>query len=312
MQEVSRIIQGGQPRDIKDRKSRALLQTSVNRIHTGEDLALKFAAEIAAFPNVWEWIRARIRVGNFEDINVGDFVEFTAGGNTIVSEVAGINTYTRYGWPSEHEVGNHIDFISRDLWPEPVQWNLVDYNNGLASMPSPYLVSNVYALLNSLQTNVPNGTGANPATVGVDYRTTGILALLPAALRNVIVPKVAIIERRHTAGILLLEDNSWGWYDLGQLWLPSEVEICGTNMWSTTITQHNGRSSSGFVQYPIFAGSMKRIKGAGHNGGRAGWWLCTVAGGWSTRVAIVTGVGAPDTTFATRTGIYVPICFRIA
>ena len=311
MQEVSRIIQGGQPRDIKDRKSRALLQTSVNRIHTGEDLALKFAAEIAAFPNVWEWIRARIRGGNFEDINVGDFIEFTAGGNTVVSEVAGINTYHEYG---DTAVPNHIDFISRDLWPEPVQWNLVDYNNGLASMPNPYLVSNVHAFLNSLQMAVPNGTGADPATTTVDYRNSGIFSLLPAALQNVIVPKVALTERRYTAGVLLVDSNSWDWRTLGNLWLPSEMEVYGCGMFGSaqnTATGSQGVAQGGYQQYPIFATNMKRVKGVGDGGPRSSWYLCSVGGGLSTIACHVSGSGHAGRWNAS-TAIRAPICFRIA
>ena len=312
MREISSIIQGGSEWDIRDRVSRTLSDSALNRIINGDNLAAKFAAEIAGFSSVWAWIQNRIRTGNFEDINVGDFISFTAGGNTVLAEVAGINTYTRYGSPVESEVGNHIDFISRDCWPDTIQWNLVNYNNGLASMPSPYLVSNVHAFINSLQMAVPNGTGADPATTTVDYRNSGIFALLPAALQNVIVSKVTVLERRYAAGILLTNSNSGDWREIGPLWIPSEIEVYGTTMWGGTEGQNQGWDSYGFQQYPIFAQNMKRVKGNGHNGARHGWWLLTARGGFSIHAAYVGIDGHAGRYFTSNATRRVPVCFRIA
>jgi len=283
-----------------------------DRLYAGQDLAVKFADEIAeSGGDIWAWLRSRTQAGNFTGIHVGDYIQFTAlNGNVIVSEIAGINTYRRYGSPVE--VGNHIDLISRDLWPEAVPWNLVNFNNGLAAMPNPYLTSNVHAFLNALQMAVPNGTGANPATTTVDYRTTGILSQLPAELRNVIVPKVALLERRFTSGVLLTESNSWDWREIGPLWLPSEIEVYGCRQWGSNSSPEAGRSSGGFVQYPIFAENMKRVKGNGHNGARAWWWLLTAHGGFSTFAALVGSSGNASHSSASNAAGRVPVCFRIS
>ena len=282
------------------------LRNVQNRIYEGVDLTEKFAGEIAG--DSWAWIQSRIRAGNYNGVNVGDFIPFTAAGNTLLAEVAGINTYTRYG---DQEVGNHIDFISRDCWPETMGMNRVNYNNGTTASPSPWLASDLHARLNSLQASVPNSEAANPAMLAVDYRTTGLFNQLPAALRAVIVQKRALLPTRFTAGALLTDDNSWAWQNAGLLWLPSEMEVYGANMWGNLNPVNPGFNVGGFVQYPIFANNMKRVKGAGHGGARATWWLLSARGGASTHFASVTSGGIAYSIGAS-TALRVPVCFRVA
>ena len=276
-------------------------------INPGVNLATLHAFEIAAPPyngDIWAWIQARIRAGNYTGIGIGDWIQFEAGGNTIVAEVAGIDTYRGSVSP---EVPRHIDFISRDLWPNRRQWNLVRYNNTPAGSIPPWRVCDLYAWLNGLQMSVPNGTGADPATIAVDYRTTGLFPQLPAALRNVIVEKVVVAPLRRAAGILLTDCNTFFQANIGNLWVPSEVEVYGRVVWGTPVL-----SGMGFVQYPIFASNMiKRIKGAGHGGARSVWWLCIPASGSYSAVAIVTGGGLPERTPANGHR-YFPVCFRIS
>ncbi|MCL2060876.1 MAG: hypothetical protein FWH01_17765 [Oscillospiraceae bacterium] len=271
----------------------------------GADLSQVFAAEIGGAPfsgDFWAWIKARVTAGNFAGLYVGDFIPFTAGGNAIKAEIAGINTYKRYS-----EIGNHIDFISRDCWPDTHVWNKINYNNGLAGTPCPWLVSDLYAWLNSLAMNVPNGTGADPATIAVDYTTSGVLDKLPAALRNVIVQKRVRLPQRYTAGSLLIDDNNWLWQDAGKLWVPSEFEVYGCNVWGSGV----GYSLGGFQQYPIFAHNMRRSKNAGEGGSNAAWWLLSARGGSSTSACIISG-GTASQNYASTTTICAPLCFRIA
>ena len=291
------------------RKTNEILQMA-NRLYEGKDLEVHFAEEIDAFDgNVWAWVQARIRAGDFQSINVGDFIRFTAGGHIIEAEIAGINTYTRSMSP---EVGSHIDFISRDLWPEPVVWNLANYNNGVAAMTTPFLTSNVHAFINSLQMDVPNGTTANPAMLNVDYRNSGILSRLPAELREVLVPKIALMERRFSAGLLLVDSNSWDWREMGLLWLPTEIEIYGHPAWGTIDAPNQGVAIGSYVHYPLFTNNMKRVKGNGHIGVRHWYWLATVRGGFSTHVAAINhGGNAHHATAGDAMG-RVPVCFRIA
>ena len=278
-----------------------------NRRYPGVDLTVKFAGEIGS-TNVWTWIKQRIdaaEMDGYEGLNIHDYIPFVAGGNVIKAEIGGIDTYYNYG---DTAVPHHIDFISRDCWPDTHVFNKVNYNNGTSVSPSPWLASDLYAWLNSLAMQVPNATTANPAMVDVDYSATGVYDKLPAELKAVIVQKRALLPSRYTAGSLLTDDNSWAWADMGKLWIPSEIEVYGCEHWGSK----NGYSSGGFQQYPIFATNMKRVKGAGDGGTRAYWWLLSANGGYATNFACVSSNGNGDYGSASHTTIRAPLCFRIA
>ena len=278
-----------------------------NRRYPGVDLTVKFAGEIGS-TNVWTWIKQRIdaaEMDGYEGLNIHDYIPFVAGGNVIKAEIGGIDTYYNYG---DTAVPHHIDFISRDCWPDTHVFNKVNYNNGTSVSPSPWLASDLYAWLNSLAMQVPNATTANPAMVDVDYSATGVYDKLPAELKAVIVQKRALLPSRYTAGSLLTDDNSWAWADMGKLWIPSEIEVYGCEHWGSK----NGYSSGGFQQYPIFATNMKRVKGAGDGGTRASWWLLSASGGNSTNFALVGNAGNGNNNHASHTTIRAPLCFRIA
>ena len=280
----------------------------VDRLYPGVDLSTVFADEIAANPyngDVWAWIKARIQAANFSGIHVGDFIPFVAGGNTVKAEIAGMDTYYQYG---DTVVPHHIDFISRDCWPVIHVYNRANYNNGTTVSPSPWLASDLYAWLNSLAMQVPNATTANPALVAVNYGTTGVYDKLPAALKAVIVPKRLLLPSRYTAGSLLTSDSGWAWVNVGNLWIPSEVEVYGMEH----LGSKSGYSSGGFQQYPIFAQNMHRVKGAGDGGDRTGWWLSSASGNNSTICASVGAGGNAGFAYASGTANRVPICFRIA
>lgn len=102
-----------------------------NKTYAGENLAVKFAQEIADFTDEWEWIKARITAGNFDGLNIGDYISVTCtNNNTFNARIAGINTYKGYG---DTAVSNHIDFISASVWPTAFKMNLKNFNNGLPS-----------------------------------------------------------------------------------------------------------------------------------------------------------------------------------
>ena len=103
---------------INNGESNPVLGVDFDRYYEGQDLTVKWAAEIAASPyngDAWAWIRARIRAGNFLGIHTKDYIPIKTSNNVnLKAEVAGINTYTNYG---DTAVGKHIDFICRELWP---------------------------------------------------------------------------------------------------------------------------------------------------------------------------------------------------
>jgi hypothetical protein len=296
------------------------IEAGSNPLTLGANLATKFLAEISAAPfsgNVWAWIQARIQAGNFAGINVGDFIPFSAGGNDFNAEIAGINTYFNYG---DTAVLQHIDFITRELWPDTKGYNPVNYNNGLgalttpsvqAARPSPWLASDIKAWLNSEAALVPNGTGADPAVLSVNYATTGVWDKLPAALQAVIIQKRALLPSRYSAGNLLTDDNSWVWSDAGRLWLPSEIEVYGCRQWGSNLNENPGFSSGGFQQYPIFSCNMRRLKLIAGTLTRAYWWLLSARGGHATYCCAVGNNGSAHHGNAS-VAYRAPLCFRIA
>ena len=346
------------------------LGMNTDQCYPGMDLSLKFAEEIKGYTSVWKWIQARIKAGNFYGIHVGDYIPFNCTNSAktrIVAVVAGIDTYYKYG---DQQVGHHIDFISKDLWPTYIQYNLANFNNGLIPVEKlsgdgsktefvltkqmdsidniivgsdqvtgytydastftvtfdeapaagtnnitvtgkgdkhPWLCSHLYAFLNSLKMRVPNGTGKDPAVKQVDYSQGGVYYFLPAELKAVIANKRALLGERYSASGLLNSDNSWSWTNLGNLWVPTEMEVCGAPVWGG-----NGCPNGGFVQYPIFAHNMNRIKGLGDGGGRDNWWELTPASGNSSAFCNVSYNGRANYYDASVTWLSAPVCFRIS
>lgn len=252
----------------------------LDRIYNGVNLEVKHAAEIAGYSDVWAWLKARITAVDYSGLHIGDYVPFSMGADTVEAQISGIDTYYRTG---DVAIGHHIDWISRDCLLTPRQWNTTNINNGNASNPSPYMVSDLKAWLDGLVTSLPVG------------------------LQAVIVDKRMLLESRYASGSTLTDSTSWAWNDMGKLWVPSEYEVFGSIVWGT-----KGYSQNGGVQYPIFANSWKsRQKGAGHNGGRSYWWLASVYSGDSTYCCHVANGGLPYYNSASS-ALGVPLCFRIA
>lgn len=283
-----------------------------NRIYLGVDLREKFDKEIFnSYPTEWDWVRDRIDMGFYKGMLVSDYIPLTlTDGKTFKMDIAGIDTYYNYG---DTVAKHHIDFISRNCHPDAYQWNKADYNNGTSVSPISWSASDLYARINSLAMDVPSGmgTGGTPL-VAVDYTTTGVFDKLPIALKNVIVTKRVLLPRRYTSGSVLKDDNGWSWVDAGKLWLPSEMEVYGTNMWGSLVSATPGYSISGFQQYPIFAQNMNRIKSPTDGGAtRTYWWLLSARGGSSEHCAVVYYNGNADFSNASSSANRIPLCYRI-
>lgn len=342
--------------------------TDGDRYYEGMNLAVKFAEEIKKYSDIWQWIKARIKAGNFAGIHVNDYIRWqTTDNKWIESRVAGINTYRRYG---DREVPNHIDFISKDLWPTLHVMNPVNYNNGIiptenlsgdgtktvfvltnemAAVASvtiggtattaytydadthtitftaapaagtnnivvtgtgseyPWLASDLYLYANSLKGHVAGGTSKTSPVKLVDYTNDGIWSKLPEALKAVIVTKRALLPQRYSASGVLSNNNSWGWQDMGKLWIPSEVEVYGCGVWA-----NNALDKGGFVQYPIFNCNMRRVKGLGDGGGRSTWWLISALAGNTSSFCSVSSYGYAYHSGASYSWVGLPVCFRIS
>ena len=222
----------------------------------------------------------------------------------LTKTMAGISTITIGGVATTDYTYNSTTFtVTFTTAPASGTNNIVVTGTG---SEHPWLASNAYAFLNSLQTHVPNSTGANPAIVQVDYTSTGVYNFIPTALKNVIVEKRLYIPKRYSASEVITTDNAGGWTNVGKLWLPFEMEITGCQVWGDI-----KYGLMGMVQYPIFANNMNRLKGLGDGGSRNNWWSASAVAGYTTYCVIVGTCGSVAYTGAS-TSHGAPVCFRIS
>ena len=186
-----------------------------NGLYEGRDLTVAYADEIANYTDEWAWIQARLDNHNVSDLRIGDYIPITIAANGSVpaethkAEIAGINTYYKTG-DSGHEVGYHIDWITRDCYSQTVKFNTSNVNNGNSTNGNPFLASNLKSWLDST-----------------------LYPLLPTKVKNVIKTKRILAPTRYTSGSTLTDDNSFAWADFDKLWVPLESEIFDDIVWST-------------------------------------------------------------------------------
>lgn len=168
----------------------------------------------------------------------------------------------------------------------------------------PWLSCDAYLYANSIAGHVPNGDGVNPAIKRVDYTNDGIYYYLPAWLKAVIIEKRFFLNKRYSTSGVLSDENSWGWTDIGKLWVPSEIEVYNNTEAKSSNSYCNGNS----VQYPIFIGNMRRMKTI--NGKRAYWWLL-----WPNNDTVgwrgIFNYGNINYYLTNNPMIALPVCFRI-
>lgn len=256
-----------------------------NGVYDGRDLTEVFAEEIENYSDVWAWIKARTTAVNFSGLMIGDYIPLNANGNTVIAEIAGIDTYFD---AYNGAVGHHIDFISRDCYPftsgqAPI-W-ASGSNNGNSEESCPYMVSNIKSWLN-----------------------TTLYGYLPAALKNVISDKMNYLETRYSSSGALTDSTGKSWKNMGKLWIPTEYEVYGTCVYGTRI------HSEGFnVWYPIFQDGLRhRIKHNGNGGSRCCWWLASADSGYSYSACYVSNYGNAYYDYVDNPYCGVPLCFRIS
>ena len=167
----------------------------------------------------------------------------------------------------------------------------------------PWLSCDAYLYANSLAGHVPNGTGLNPAIKRVDYTNDGIFHYLPDWLKSVIIDKRVLLGKRYSTSGVLSNENGWGWVNLGKLWFPAEMEVYGCPVWGS-----KDYGVSGFIQYPLFMGNMRRVKK--RNGSRGDWWLLSPYAGATSWCRVIAG-GNASYAGASYDWIAAPVCFRI-
>lgn len=284
----------------------------VDHIYEGVDLTIKFASEIANYSDEWAWVKSRVTAGDYAGIHVGDYIPITcSNGYVLNAQVAGINTYTGSEYMDEStgniiKIGNHIDFICKELWNNFHVMNKVAYNNGNGNNLNPFLASDLNYWLNSMSGTVPNSSSDPSVTTSVDYTAGGVLYYLPDKLKNQIIEKSVILPIRYSSGSVVTSDNECLPIKTGKLWIPSEVEIYGTSIFGCA------RYSCGFVQYPLFAYNMNTVKRLCAGGGIANWWLLSSVDGYSTQFVVFSrDICGLSYLNANNSYAAAPVCFRI-
>lgn len=243
------------------------------------DLTIAFATEISGYSSPWQWIKSRISSHNLDGIRICDYIPITIENNIVKMQIAGINSYTH---TTDQNLGWHIDWISKDCYPDTVKWFDSNDNNGTAADPYPYNKSTIKTFLSGLEEK------------------------LPEEVRTVIISKRFFLEQRYSASGKLNDSTACGWQDIGKLWIPCEYEVFGSCIWST-VPWGAGQA----MQYPIFVNNWKnRVKRASDGGGRSSWWMLSVCTGSSSSACLVSNdsvSGGVSCTYDLR----VPVCFRI-
>lgn len=300
-----------------DKSELDTLAKIIDGTYEGTDLTVKFADEISASPyngDSWSWIQARITDGNFDGVHVYDWISFTANGATYHAEVMGINCYKGYG---DTPIGNHIDFCSKELWPQSYRVNPVGYNCGVPAftvggvtypaVPYSWLACELYHYINSLAGYVPNSTSTTPDMLAVDYTQGGVYYYLPPELKAVISQKRMLLTHREATGASLpTTDNGYTYANIGNLWLPSELEIYGHGVWGGV---SGYPAALGSVKYPYFNNAGRCAKK--QNGAAAIWRILTPRNGNASQWCMVSSGGTLG-TYGLTTAFGFPICFRIA
>ena len=220
---------------------------------------------------------------------------------TLTKEMNGVASITKSG---EGLTGWHYDSSTFTITFDEVPEAGTAVVTGTGT-EHPWLACDLYHWLNSLSGQIPNGTGLNPAVKHIDYTQGGVYFYLPQALKNVIIEKRFLLAKRYSATGILSDDNSWGWTNIGKLWLPTEPEVYGMPVWGGKGGYSLGGSA---VQYPIFMGNMNRLKYL--SGSRYIWWLLsphTGPGNWCA----VGHNGSANIDLAYGIRVAAPVCFRV-
>lgn len=294
------------------------IRLDMNRIYDGVDLTVKFAGEIASFSDPWAWIKNRITNNNFKGLRIGDYIPAKMNAGTVAGysiaaqtfrcQIAGINTYKNCG---DTEIGNHIDFIAKEVISTPIKWNPTDNNNGTSAQNHPWLASALYAILNGVNNYSTAAYGSQAH--GANANGAGIFQLLPQALRNQIIEKRDLIDSRYSASAYLTYSTGWSWQNVGKLWAPKELEVYGAQVRSNLgyaqgyWNPENGLSAA----YPLFANQARNRVLRNSSGARCHWWLSSPAAHNSTTVCNVNAYGDATTGAAPNSAICAPLCFRI-
>lgn len=252
--------------------------------YEGKDLTEAFADEIndGFSGDAWAWIKDRVDNANYTGLRIADYIPITMNGYSMNAQIMGIDTY--YGYYAA-DTTHHIDWITKEVYPENILWNTTATNNGTSSQGYPWLASNLYSVMNNTW-----------------------LGYLPSELQAVISEKYVYLEQRYSSSGSLTEPSGCGYTSMGKLWVPLAPEIFGGTAY--TCAYH---SEHVVIQYPLFVGTWKHtFKQAAGGTSYRHWWTSSPYVGLSTYVCSVNWNNGLAHSSATNSTVYAPACFRIA
>lgn len=278
---------------VKDTSSEKSLEIIIDEKFADVNRYLASVINVGAVPygkeltDSWVNLRSKIVSGDMSGINIGDYKTVTlTTSETVIMEVAGIDQYYNCG---DTPIGHHVDFISRNCLKKDAIFNASGKNNGNEVESSPWRASELFRIMND--------------------EITGIYSTLSDDLKSCIIDKRAFLESRYSSVGDLNDSSGWVWNFMGKLWIPTEREIWGSVVWSDQ-SWTGGAGCN--IQYPIFIGGIKHIiKGDGNDSSRVGWWEASTRRDSSTNICVVSSYGYANHVIASRTGIRIPLCFRI-
>ena len=211
--------------------------------------------------------------------------------NAVMKFEANIDFYYKYGDSGLSGGAHHIAFVSRDLLPVLLKMRKANSAWTNTETDNPWLGSALYKTFND-----------------PDH---GILALMVATSIGPYIyagpngKGMRFLGEKKAAGAGTA--TGWTWYDRGKLWVPSEREVWGADVFS----EHtNGAGLT--LQMPIFAGSLRHIvKGLGNNGSRSDWWCLSSAAGNGTIFCSVNNNGIPSNSSAATAWVGAPVGFLL-
>lgn len=258
-------------------------------LYGGTSIADKFKREIGS-NHIANFLSSRASQGNFDGLNIGDWVDIPCTGATRRYVIAGFNVWRDSGNPTR--LGNHIVFVPSGIWrlsssrdgsyavgnnSECISWSNSSSNNGTASESSPYLASNLHK-----------------------WESEVAIKQFPQEWQDVMINRYDLVEVRYSASSTLTSSNGIKWVNLGKLWSLSEIDLYGTKIVSQNQACVN-------AQLPLFANINNRQK----HSNRISYWLRDVANNDSSQACLWTYTGTASIYPVNRQDCYPYPCFLL-
>ena len=206
-------------------------------------------------------------------------------------EVGAINPYWRYG--DTAITSPHVLLVSRDCMPQRLKMRRENGTWHNAAVNVPWVGCALYATLND------EAYGVLPLVAGTD-----IGAYLYNGPNN-----RGMRYRGETKAIGVATATNYEWIDRGKLFLPSEREVRGADVWSEHIYGGAGLS----LQWPIFRDSLLHVrKGLGDGGTGTPWPTLSTSAASATQFVCNVDNGLVGGYQAGTSGYSPPLCLLIA